>query len=439
MMRNSDYLKILRDSWPIVLISTIALTSVGAFAMPSPAPNYSSTATLAVTACVPLEQIQGCDPIRGTGFAIQRSQIYSTLGTTAPVLSRAIALVDFPVDANNLRINTTVTSAPNSPLVEVTVIWPVANESVRLANAVSQALIDYAAGTVDKTPTESGSTDFFIAEQAIAPVQASPSSVSLTTIGLVLGLALGLGIALLRYVLNRRLRSSSEGESVTGLDDLASIPVGQGTSARGSVPELCRSPSSDAFRRLRTGVLVRIEAFPGRTILVTSSQLGESSSQVARGLAESIAETGSPVLLIEVDLDHEREIESSHAEALSSPIALALSPSRQNLDQAGGSFLHVLTATDLESVRSAALRPTMLDTAVKFDYVVVAAPPLLPTADGVSLIPASDVVLLVAGVGVVNRDDLTAAVRAIRLAGGTPIGITTTVPLSTKTHAKLAR
>jgi capsular polysaccharide biosynthesis protein len=439
MMRNSDYLKILRDSWPIVLISTITFTGVGALATPGSSPDYASTATLAVTACVALEQTAGCDPIRGTGFALQRSQIYSTLGTTAPVLNRAIALVDFEVDADDLRIGTAVTSEASSPIVEVKVVWPVPDQSIELANAVALALIDYAAVTIDNMPTEVGSTDFFVAEQAVRTVKASPASVSLTTVGLVLGLAFGLGIALLRYVLDRRLRSSGEGESVTGLDDLATIPVAPFPSKHGSYPQPWMDSSADAFRRLRTGVLVRTAAVQGRTVLVASSQPGESSSYVARGLADSLVETGARVLLVEVDLDLERKNEVTGSDANGLPSELELAPSTRNMYQAGESSLQILSATDLQSVRSATLGATKVDALVTFDYVVMSAPPLLPTANGVSLIPMSDVVLLVAGLRVVKKDDLEAAVRSISLAGGTPIGITTTFQVSAKTHAKLAR
>lgn len=427
MMRTGDYLRILRDSWLIVLVCTIAFTGVAVLFTPEPSPEYQATATLAVSTCVALERSVECDPIRGTGFAIQRSQIYSTLGTTLPVLNRAIALVDFPVNVEDLRIGTVVTSEPNSPLIEVQVLWPVAKDSVILTNAVARALIDYADDTIDSIPEQAGSTEFFFAEEATQPIEQSPASVSIVAVALVLGLTIGLSIAVFRYALDRRLRSPFEAENVTGLDVLANVPIVPFVLKRRNSRTSGSETVDDIFRRLRVGVLVRTDSLRARTLLIASSQPGESAAAIAEGLAESIAETGARVLLVNIDasgasaaVDHQL---ASGREALSLESA---APSI-SFHQLGSSSMHVLSTGSAQSLNPVVLGAAMVEKLESFDYVLISAPPLLPTADAVALIPSSDAVLLVVGIGVVHRDDLRASLRSVALSGGTPIGVATTI------------
>lgn len=349
MMRTSDYLKILRDSWPIVLVCTIAFTGIAALASPEPEPTYKSTSTL----------------------------------------------------------------------------------------AVSKALIDYAAITIDSTPAQAGSTDFFFAQEATQSIEQSSRSVSPFAVGLILGLAVGLGIAVIRYVLDRRLRSPAEAESVTALDVLAHIPIGPFAARRRSRPAPILTGVEDTFRRLRVGVLVRTNALRARTILIASSQEGDSSPAVARGLAESIAETGARVVLVDINAD----LVSAGAElALTGARGLGLEASAPatRLRQIQGSSLHILSAGSAQTLTPAVLGAAMVEELGGFDYVVVSAPPLLPTADAVSLLPSANAVLLVAGIRVVTRADLRASLRSITLSGGTPIGIVTTTSESPRTTAKMA-
>ena len=67
-----------------------------------------------------------------------------------------------------------------------------------------------------------------------------------------------------------------------------------------------RSGSGDLepFRILRTAVDFARVTRPVRTVMVTSAVRGEGKTSVAIGLAQAIALSGRPVILVELDLRH---------------------------------------------------------------------------------------------------------------------------------------
>ena len=60
----------------------------------------------------------------------------------------------------------------------------------------------------------------------------------------------------------------------------------------------------EPFRILRTAVDFARVTRPVRTVMVTSAVRGEGKSSVAIGLAQAIALSGRPVILVELDLRH---------------------------------------------------------------------------------------------------------------------------------------
>src|SRR4029453_15051894 len=60
----------------------------------------------------------------------------------------------------------------------------------------------------------------------------------------------------------------------------------------------------EPFRILRTAVHFARVTRPVRTVMVTSAVRGEGKTSVAIGLAQAIALSGRPVILVELDLRH---------------------------------------------------------------------------------------------------------------------------------------
>ncbi|HEV8188668.1 MAG TPA: exopolysaccharide transport family protein, partial [Pyrinomonadaceae bacterium] len=141
-----------------------------------------------------------------------------------------------------------------------------------------------------------------------------------------LSIGLGLGLALFFEYLDDTVHSTEEVERVLHLPALAVIPsVGSGARRRvlpgisGSTAlqkqngngngnsELLmnvdsRSPLAEAYRHLRTSVLLSTAGRAPRSLLVTSSLPGEGKTTTAVNTAVSLAQTGASVVIVDADM-----------------------------------------------------------------------------------------------------------------------------------------
>jgi succinoglycan biosynthesis transport protein ExoP len=69
-------------------------------------------------------------------------------------------------------------------------------------------------------------------------------------------------------------------------------------------PEPRRSAYLEAYRALRTNILIAAEEKPVKTLLVTSARTGEGKSTVAANLATVTALGGKQAILVDGDLRH---------------------------------------------------------------------------------------------------------------------------------------
>src|SRR5207244_10235867 len=67
-----------------------------------------------------------------------------------------------------------------------------------------------------------------------------------------------------------------------------------------------RSALAEAYRHLRTSVLLSTAGRPPRTLLVTSSMPSEGKTTTAVNTAMSLAQTGAKVLIVDADMRRPR-------------------------------------------------------------------------------------------------------------------------------------
>src|SRR5262249_34179632 len=150
---------------------------------------------------------------------------------------------------------------------------------------------------------------------------ASSSSVNLSgkgtrgALGAMLGFLLGLGIALLLDVVDRRVRTREELEHALGMPVLAEVPrVEVRDEQPGVISALAPySRAAEAFRAVRSAVLVelalpegdagdaRSASTPGIVVMVVSGVAGEGKTTTTANLATAFAEAGSSVLAVNGD------------------------------------------------------------------------------------------------------------------------------------------
>lgn len=258
------------------------------------------------------------------------------------------------------------------------------------------------------------------------------------------GLLLGLAAALVRDRLDTRVRGTADLARVLGLRTLGSIPQFSETHRQPRralvTVHAPGGPEDDAFRRLRSSVMLAARSDGATTLGVTSSSAGEGKTTVACNLAVALALGGRRVLLVSADL-HRGGVEELFDSPTSAggegpPTPLPVAPGLSDLLQGRGGVrdvghqvggLVVITRgspvdnpTDL--LGRAATADTLAQLADGFDHVIVDTPPVLAVADVLVLAPLLDAVLLVVSRARTGASVVTEAKGELDLAGARMLG-----------------
>jgi capsular exopolysaccharide synthesis family protein len=246
-----------------------------------------------------------------------------------------------------------------------------------------------------------------------------------------LSIGLGLGLALFLEYLDDTVHSTEEVERLLHLPALAVIPSVGGAARRRVLPattartralqkhtngngngnaELLmnvdgRSPLAEAYRHLRTSVLLSTAGRAPKSLLVTSSLPGEGKTTTAVNTAISLAQTGASVVIIDADMRRPRlqSIFGMHGQLglssiLSSDVSEADMLAMVGLDEASG--LSVLTSGPIppnpaELLGSDQMRRLLAALQANYTHVVIDSPPVSSFTDGVLISTMVDGVLLV--------------------------------------------
>jgi polysaccharide biosynthesis transport protein len=271
----------------------------------------------------------------------------------------------------------------------------------------------------------------------VPTVAASPQTKRDVLVAFIVSLTLGLGLAFLTDLLDRRVKSSEEFEELYRVPTLVTVPHST-FAARRSRDE---GAAFEPFRILNSSLGYLSVSRPLRRVLVTSAIAEEGKTTVAVNLARAVALTGSSVALVEADLRRpslQRHIEEDPTamgltNALVGRESIAdlmvyfnpgdLTPSgvrntTHPFDDARG-LVGVLASGPLppnpsELLRSERAVEVFEEIAETHDFVIVDAPPLLPVADAQVLLGHDfvDACLIVARVNKTTRDQARRA-RAI--------------------------
>ncbi len=247
-----------------------------------------------------------------------------------------------------------------------------------------------------------------IVREAPTPISpSSPQPVRNLAVGLLLGLALGAGVALLRDRLDDRLRDRDELEYHAGMKTLAVVPLAASRRDKNRTSlvtaEKPHSPAAEAYRTLRAAVLFAASQRHLKVLLVTSPNLQESRSGTTANLGVALAQAGKRVILVSADLRRPRLAEyfgvdnrTGVTSVLSGQVELAAA-----LVQPGIANLRVLPSgptpdNPTELLGSDAMAKLLAELREAADFVIVDVAPTLPSADAMTLAPVTDAVLVVA-------------------------------------------
>jgi succinoglycan biosynthesis transport protein ExoP len=299
------------------------------------------------------------------------------------------------------------------------------------------------------------SSNIRVVDPALTPSSPSrPQKARNILLAILVGLVGGVGLALFREYLDNTVKSPDDIETLTGLPSLAVVPSLPGSNghqsrlsrfSREAHPQVTASPRvetlayvqpksqiSEAFRALRTSLLLSQAEHPPQVILVTSALPREGKTTAAVNLAVTLAQLGDRTLLMDSDLRKpgvrralnltvgmEGGLSSYLAGVSTLDEVIITHPAITNLDALTTGPVPPSPADLLSSHR---MREAITELRRRYKFIVIDSPPIMAATDAVILSSLTDGVLLIVRSGETPKEaftrtrDLLAAVKS-RLLG----------------------
>jgi capsular polysaccharide biosynthesis protein len=265
----SDYLRVLRRRWRLIVACVvIAVLAAGVFTFQA-TPQYASTAKLYVSATTG----ETSADYQGGLLAQQRVTSYVDLVTGEEVAQQVIAELGVNESASALSDRTTAALVPETSNFTVTVTDPNADRAQLLAQGMAETFAAFAA-ELDTPPGQRQPTvKVSVVEQAkVEASPVSPQPVRNLGLAVVLGLLLGVGLAVLRETLDTTVKSVDDVDAITETGVLGSVRFDSDAIKRPLVTDLdSHAPRVEAFRVLRTNLQYVDVDRPSKVVVITSS------------------------------------------------------------------------------------------------------------------------------------------------------------------------
>ncbi|HYP26522.1 MAG TPA: polysaccharide biosynthesis tyrosine autokinase [Blastocatellia bacterium] len=276
-------------------------------------------------------------------------------------------------------------------------------------------------------------------------------------IAMFLSLVAGVALALLLERLDNTIKSVEDVSRYTQLPALGIIPAlalgarnGRSSKRRhkeigiaagvapermgAALPQLAalenRSSAAEAYRVLRTSVLLSSAGKPPRTILVTSSQPGEGKTTTASNTAVSMAQLGARVLIIDCDLrkpsahkmfgvDYERGLSTY----LSRDVDLEGLIQKLQIPNLSILPCGPIPPNPAELISSDRMKGMLRTLGEQYDHILIDSPPLMNVTDPVILSTMVDGVMLVVHGGKSTREVVRRARQELTTVGAKIFGV----------------
>jgi polysaccharide biosynthesis transport protein len=446
-------LRVLRERWWVVVLCPIVALAVALAYVERQPKQYTATAKLqfvsnslpSQVAGVPGEQSIDPEGVKATNVQ---------LVTTPPVAALVVKSLKLKITPTELLDEVSASNPQNDYIVDVTATDQDPQLAAAIANAFAEQYVVYsetqnvgqlvrgeqlitrkeeqlpANDTVDRANLRGLYQKLLLLQSvqtgnahvvSTATVPGSPSSPkkkSTALIAFVVGLLLGIGIAFVLNLIDRRVKSWEEFEELYGVPALASIPRLPRKPRTAREIELTLEP----FRILHNGLSLLPHTHPIKTVLVTSAVSGEGKTSVALGLARAAAQSERQVIIVEADLRRpslEQRLGLDRSplgltSALHSgehPMQLLRAPI-PGLEH----FFRLLPSGPIPLNATSLMEPERLADifgalTAHAELVVIDSAPLLPVADTRVLLDGIDLdaCLVVARAGVTTRDQVRRA------------------------------
>ena len=499
-VRLEDYLRIARERAWVIVLAVVVIVLIALYVSLRTTPLYSASAQL-------VYQRTGLDTaISGyQGYLLDYDKDRSIATDVAAIkssqsLSEAVKgeLATSKRSAGELLGMVSVSTSTGSDLVSISATSTVPQEAAQVANAYSHQFVIYrrnadraavAAARAEVNTEMSGlsasglASDYglmlqekyetlrileamqdggftLMREAGVPGAPFTPQTQRNIILAIVVGLALGIGLALLLEYLDKRIKDEKTLERTSGLPVLAAVPAvgGRWRNARPGQRsaevvgfEGSGSVLLESFRTLRSSLQYFDVDGDVHTILITSGLPQEGKTVTTVNLGISLALSGQRVIIVESDLRrpmvHEylgldNQIGLSTVLAGKCSIAKAsqlvrmdaLVSAEERLNTGEGSSLSLwknlyclpsgpLPPNPAELLGSARMSQVIAELKKTADYILVDSAPLLLVSDPLVLAPQLDAVIVTARLRASTRGEMEEVHNLLERAGVRAIGV----------------
>lgn len=424
-----DYYRVVRKRWRTIAACTLLLVALAAlFTLTSPK-TYQARTQLFVSTSGGSDSTQ---LLQGNTFTQQRVKSYADLINTPTVLSPVIKQLRLDTTPDALGAQITSDVPLDTVLIDVLVTDRDPEQAAKIADAVGKQF----SSTVGELERVSDSAPSPVKVSVVRPAAVpggpiSPNPTRNIGLGVVLGLLVGLGAALLRDTFDTSVKSERDVKDATDETVLGGIAFSNDSAKQ---PLIIQSdphgPRAEAFRALRTNLQFVDVANHPRSIVFTSSLPGEGKTTTTANLAISMAAAGARVCVIEGDLRRPRMLQYMGMEGSVglTNVLIGQADLEDVIQPFGDTGVQVLGAGQIppnpsELLGSETMARVLRQLEQMFDYVIIDAPPVLPVTDATVLSTITGGVVVVAGCGVVAKEQLTRTIASIKGVNGNVLGV----------------
>jgi polysaccharide biosynthesis transport protein len=282
-------------------------------------------------------------------------------------------------------------------------------------------------------------------------VAVSPRRMTAVLTAMLLSTMFGIGLALFLDYLDDSIRTTEEIENFLQLPALAAIPsieslprrklllVGENEGEKPPptsdllISSDTRSSLAEAYRHLRTSILLSTAGHAPKSLLITSSLPSEGKTTTATNTAISLAQTGAKVLIVDADMRRPRlhsifGIDNSVGLSMLLSSELSDDELTRAVRQDEKSKLHLMTSGPIppnpaELIGSEQMATLMRMLQDRFTHVVVDSPPIASFTDGVLIASMVDGVILVVNAGRSSRQVVRRSKQLLNEIGAKIFGV----------------
>lgn len=429
-MEFEDYLRVFRTHWVALVLLTLLGGALGYGYSMTQERVYESTASAIVTTGVSSDLGSA---LVGQNYANARVKSYVDIANSRSVAEYVIDDLGLDTSPATLVGQVSVSNPEDTAVLRVTA----SADTPEGARQLAEAWIDGMVAAVDDIEgggTASGEESVVqlrTLDSAVAPgAPSSPNVPLLVALGALVGFVLGVSYALIRNVLDKKIRSTKDIERNFTLPVLGAIPRDASFARAGTAAGGTDFATAESLRRLRTNLAFVDVDHPPRVIVVTSPLPGDGKSTTSVKLAQTIAESGQRVVLIDGDLRRPSVAEYLHLVpgiGLTDVLVGRVTLAEAIQDYGPGGYLRVLGAGAIPPNPSELLGSlAMQDVLAKLSkdaVVIIDTPPLIPVTDAAVLTARTDGAVIVARAGKTTTDILDNALVNLDRVKGRALGV----------------